>query len=243
MMKKLIFTILIGLLFQTTSYSQSLYEKKGLWGITYGASINYPTEKFYYTGTRAHTLAQQAIYYVKLNYGIGQYAQISRMFRLTKINETNFLFIEPALCFSRNNYNYDIDMFIAYDTINYNYQHEVKHNTISLDLKLKHVLLLNNDKSIFYNLNFEIGFFDKYKYHYIFDNFSSNLIWSFLNSFTFGYSFQINNIMLSVLLQHELFCIKEKEYIKSSEEPGFGDPFNNYRDHYKNLRLGLSLNF
>jgi hypothetical protein len=243
-MKNKLIIVALFLIFTNNSFSQSIYEKNGYWGVQYGANINIPNEKAFHTGTLFYNgfvgpIIPQKIYYVTLKPALGQYMSFSRSFKIWQMNQTNYMYIEPVINFSQVNYCFSYDELDDKNKVIDTEKAFVKNNAISINMNLKHLITPEQKNSFFYALNFELGYLYPTKMPHTFSWREKKYLKFIASSLELGYSFFIKDFLISPIVRYEIMNYRE------NINWGFdtGHPSSVYHKRYSSLKLGVMLNF
>jgi hypothetical protein len=228
-MKKNICISVILLFVALDIYSQGLFEKKGMWGISYGANVYYPRDKTFTTGFYDDYYKRYEVNYYYPQLTTGHFVEISKYYRLKNINSTNKLFVIPILGIKQVKYYSLKESYISHNNYLSHLFHsetqDIKYLATKIGFKIKHIVLFENNNSFFTFLSFN--------YNHQVDNLlkkvRNNITLKSINlGFGLGYGISFNNLFISPFIKHEI--ISESNYLRFHSQM------------YSNMQFGILFN-
>jgi hypothetical protein len=242
---KFVFLLIITVL-TIHIHAQSPFEKKGMWGISFGANLFLPESmntvgvdfcpSVDHPGKFSWYVLKKEVQFIP-----SWFIELQRKQKIiTNKRSSNYFYLEGGFTLQKINYDTKSHFYGEYYACAdvpvwpytpgfYDYKEEGQINSLvfSINLKISNHFELTESSSLFYSLNFEFVY-DKYMF-----NKSRSISSKKLNSLAliFGYSHNYNNRFLpSVFLQHDIIG-------------RYNVIFTEQDNSIKNTRFGIALNF
>jgi hypothetical protein len=229
-MSKNICISVIVLFITLNIYSQELFEKKGMWGVSYGANVYYPRDKTFTTGSYDDYFKRYEVNYYHPQLTIGHFIEISKYYRLKNINSANKLFVIPILGIKQVKYYSLKESYLSHNNylspLFHSETQDIKYLVTNIGLMIKHIVLFENSNSFFTFLSFNYN----HQVDNMFKKARNNITLKSINlGFGLGYGIGFNNLFFSPFIKYEI--ISESKYLRFHSQM------------YNNMQFGVLFNF